>query len=104
MLTWLCNQLCRKLHDHDRSGEVEDGIAKTATVVERHGGITGYASAIGFFAHAVGETDKDLMALIGAAPLSRVQEFLFQQAIMRASPGAWKISLVFQMTLMTTGL
>jgi hypothetical protein len=41
--------------------------ANTATVVERQGCITGYATAIGFFAHAVGETNQDLMALIGAA-------------------------------------
>jgi hypothetical protein len=51
-----CNDLCRKVHGHDRSGELEDGFrAKTATVVERAGRMTGYATAIGFFAHAVGD-------------------------------------------------
>ena len=64
----ICNQLCRKVHGHARAGEVEDAVReKTATVVERFGRVTGYATAIGFFAHAVSETDDDMMALIGAA-------------------------------------
>jgi hypothetical protein len=101
----LCNQLCRKLHDHDRSGEVEDGIAKTAAVVERHGGITGYASAIGLFAHAVGETDEDLMALIRCRTAITGPGILvptgnharFSRCLENG------LSLVFQMMLMTTG-
>ena len=36
-------------------------------LVERHGRITGYATAIGFFNHAVAETNDDLKALIAAA-------------------------------------
>jgi hypothetical protein len=45
-----------------------DAVAKgTATLVEREGGITGYATVIGFFGHAVSETNQDLEALIGAA-------------------------------------
>lgn len=40
---------------------------KTATVVERNGRVTGYATSIGFFAHAVAETNEDIMALICAA-------------------------------------
>jgi len=32
----------------------------TATVVEHDGRITGYATTIGFFGHAVGETNEDL--------------------------------------------
>jgi hypothetical protein len=35
--------------------------------MERAGRITGYATAIAFFGHAVGETNDDLKALIGAA-------------------------------------
>jgi predicted N-acetyltransferase YhbS len=63
-----CNRLCRTVHGHDRSGEVEDAVReKTATVVERLGRVTGYATSIGFFAHAVSETNEDMMALIGAA-------------------------------------
>jgi hypothetical protein len=40
----------------------------SAMVVEHAGAITGYASAVGFFGHAVGESNRDLQALIGAAP------------------------------------
>jgi hypothetical protein len=36
-------------------------------VVERDGRITAYATGVAFFGHAVGETDDDLKALIGAA-------------------------------------
>ena len=33
-----------------------------------HGGrVTGYATVIGFFGHAVGESNRELQALIGAA-------------------------------------
>jgi hypothetical protein len=39
-----------------------------ASVVERDGRITGYATPIAFFGHAVGETNDDLKALIAAAP------------------------------------
>lgn len=63
-----CNQVCLKVHGHDRSGEVLDAIKQgTATVVEHGGRITGYATLVGFFGHAVGETNEDLKALIGAA-------------------------------------
>jgi GNAT superfamily N-acetyltransferase len=63
-----CNRLCRQVHGHDRAGELHDAIARgSATVVEHDGRITGYATIIGFFGHAVGETNKDLKALIGAA-------------------------------------
>jgi predicted N-acetyltransferase YhbS len=63
-----CNALCRKTHGHDRHGHLIDAIQQgTATVVERDGEITGYASMIGFFGHSVGETNDDLKALICAA-------------------------------------
>lgn len=63
-----CNQLCLKVHGHDRGPELLDAIkAGTATVVEHDGRITGYATLIGFFGHAVGESNEDLKALIGAA-------------------------------------
>ena len=63
-----CNQLCRNVHGHDRAGELKDAVAKgSATVVEHDGRISGYATVIGFFGHAVGETNKDLKALVGAA-------------------------------------
>jgi predicted N-acetyltransferase YhbS len=63
-----CNRLCTRVHGHDRGGELRDAIAQgSANVVEHEGGITGYATIIGFFGHAVGETNKDIKALIGAA-------------------------------------
>lgn len=63
-----CNQLHRRIHGFDRGPELLDAIkARTATVVEHDGRITGYATLIGFFGHAVGESNEDLKALIGAA-------------------------------------
>ena len=63
-----CCRLCEEVHGHDRRGELEEAIAKgIATVVEHDGRITGYATIIGFFGHALGETNKDLKALICAA-------------------------------------
>jgi len=63
-----CNRLCQQVHGHPRGGELGDAIAtSSATVVEHDRRITGYATIIGFFGHAVGETNKDLKALIGAA-------------------------------------
>jgi len=64
-----CNQVCMQVHGHDRRGELLDAIQQgTATVVEHGGRITGYATPIAFFGHAVGETNDALKALIGAAP------------------------------------
>jgi N-acetylglutamate synthase-like GNAT family acetyltransferase len=63
-----CNGLCRKVHGHERNHELFDAIKqKTASVVDHDGRISGYATMIGFFGHAVGETNEDLKALIGAA-------------------------------------
>lgn len=63
-----CNRLCHQVHGHDRKSEVLEAIRQgTATVVEREGRITGYATTVGFFGHAVGEENEDLKALIGAA-------------------------------------
>jgi hypothetical protein len=63
-----CDRLCQRVHGHDRDGELRDAIAKgSATVVEHSGRVTGYATVVGFFGHAVGETNEDVKALIGAA-------------------------------------
>lgn len=62
------NTLCFRVHGHDRGPELLDAIKQgTATVVEHHGRITGYATMVGFFGHAVGESNEELKALIGAA-------------------------------------
>ncbi|HXV25363.1 MAG TPA: GNAT family N-acetyltransferase [Alphaproteobacteria bacterium] len=64
-----CNSICKAVHGHDRSGEVLDAIGQgIASVVERDGRISGYTTCVGFFGHAVGEANSDIMALIAAAP------------------------------------
>jgi predicted N-acetyltransferase YhbS len=64
-----CNHLCKRVHGHERGAVLLDAIEQgTATVVEREDRITGYATVIGFAGHAVGESNSDLKALIGAAP------------------------------------
>jgi len=102
-----CNEVCRRVHGFDRSAELADAIAgNTATVVEHLGRITGYATEIGFLAHAVGECNEDLRALIGAAAAFRGPGFLvptrnhdlFRWCLDRGT------RLVSQRTLMTIGL
>ena len=63
-----CNRVCRKVHGHERGGELADSIQQgTAKVVERTARITGYSSSMAFFGHTVGETVRDVQALISAA-------------------------------------
>jgi len=63
-----CNRVAFDAHGHHRGGELADGIQQgSATVVERHGRITGYASSLAFFGHAVAETNPDLQAIIAAS-------------------------------------
>ncbi len=64
-----CNQVCRHVHGHDRSRELQDAMEQGhATVVEHAGHLSGYATVIGLAGHAVGETTAAVQALIGAAP------------------------------------
>ena len=64
-----CNGVCLRIHGHERGEELLEAIRRgTATVVEHDRRITGYATLIGFFGHAVGETNQELKALIGATP------------------------------------
>ena len=102
-----CNELCRAIHGHDRGGEIEDAVReKTATVVEHLGRVTGYATAIGFFAHAVAETNEDMMALIGATETITGPGILVPTR--NHALFTWCLNnnfqLVQQMTLMTIGL
>ncbi|MGA2878683.1 MAG: GNAT family N-acetyltransferase [Bryobacteraceae bacterium] len=63
-----CNGVALRVHGQHRGGELGDAIKQgTATVVERHGRITGYASSLAFSGHAVAETNLDLQAIIAAA-------------------------------------
>lgn len=62
------NRICERVHGHNRAGELRDAIREgSAVVVERDKRITGYASAFGYFGHAVAECNLDLKALIAAA-------------------------------------
>ncbi len=72
-----CNLLCQTIHGFDRSRELSQAIGQgTATVVEHDKIVTGYATSIGFFGHAVGKSNEDLKALIGAATSFAGQGFL----------------------------
>ncbi|MDB6019800.1 MAG: h16 [Pedosphaera sp.] len=63
-----CGRVCGVVHGHERAREVLEAVRQgTATVVEHEGRITGYATVVGFLGHAVGESNEDLKALIGAA-------------------------------------
>src|ERR1700731_3702816 len=54
-----CNRVCWQVHGHDRAGELHDAIKQGSATVAEHGDrITGYATIIGFFGHAVGETNR----------------------------------------------
>ena len=63
-----CDALCRRVHGHDRGGELQGAIAAgTARVVERPDRISGYATGFGYGWHAVAEGNEDLQALIASA-------------------------------------
>ena len=64
-----CNRLCLHVHGHERRGELAEAIKPAAWRASSSGPgrITGYATSIAFFGHAVGETNEDAQALIGAA-------------------------------------
>ena len=103
----VCNKLCREVHGFDRDRELRDAIrARSASVVEHLEEITGYATAIGFFAHAVARTNQDLKALIGAATEFPGPGFLLPTR--NHDVFEWclnsELKLVYQMTLMSTGL
>jgi predicted N-acetyltransferase YhbS len=102
-----CNALCRRIHGHDRSGELLEAITDgTATVVEHGDHLTGYATVLGFSGHAVGESNAALQALIGAAA-----EFVGPGCLLPTRNGelfrwclAQGLRVVQPMTLMSLGL
>jgi predicted N-acetyltransferase YhbS len=102
-----CNRLCLRVHGHHRGGELRDAIRHgVATVVVRAGRITGYATQIAFFAHAVAETNDDIKALIGAAASFDGPGFLVPSRngdLMRWCLGK-ALRVTQPMTLMTIGL
>lgn len=102
-----CNQICNEVHGFDRANELRDAIAQNAASVVEHGGrITGYTTAVAFFGHSVALTNRDLMALIGAAAefggpglLLPTRNYEVFNWCLEAG-----LKLVFQMTLMSVGL
>jgi predicted N-acetyltransferase YhbS len=103
----LCDALCRRIHGHDRGGELQDAVSQgTARVVEHLGEITAYCTDIAFFAHAVAETNQGLKALIGAASAFPGGGFLLPTR--NGELFRWcllsRLRLVHQLTLMTIGL
>jgi hypothetical protein len=102
-----CNDLCLRVHGHDRGGELNDAIKQgTAVVAESRGRITAYASSVAFFAHAIGETNEDLKALIAAATVFQGPGILVPAR--NAGLFRWCLEnglrVVQPMTLMTMGL
>jgi GNAT superfamily N-acetyltransferase len=102
-----CNALCRRVHGFERTAELADAIEhQAATVVEHLGRVTGYATDIGYFGHAVGETNEDVKALIGSAAAFSGPGILVPTR--NHDLFAWclehRLRLVKQQTLMTTGL
>ncbi len=102
-----CNRLCLSVHGHDRGRELADAIAQgTARVVERAGRVTGYATNIGYLGHAVGRSNEELKALIGAAPGFFGPGFLLPTR--NADLFRWCLDqgfrVVYPMTLMSRGL
>jgi predicted N-acetyltransferase YhbS len=62
-----CDMVARQVHGFSRTAELAEAIRQgTASVVEREGRITGYATALAFSGHAAAETNPDLEALIAS--------------------------------------
>lgn len=102
-----CNAVCFDVHGFDRGGELKDAIDRgTATVVERDGQITGYATEVGFFAHSVARSNADLIALIAAAPAFTGPGFILPTRNYEVF--SWCLAnglrLMQPLTLMSTGL
>ena len=102
-----CNDICRRVHGHDRRGDLLDALQwASANVVERQGRITGYSTGIGWFHHAVAESNDDLKALISAASAFAGPGFfvpsrngeLFRWCLEQG------LRVIQPMTLMTVGL
>jgi predicted N-acetyltransferase YhbS len=102
-----CEALCHDVHGFDRGKELSDAVGQgSAMVVEHQGQITGYTTGIAFFAHTVCRTNRDLQALIGAAPEFGGPGFLLPTR--NYDVFAWSLAnglrVAYPMTLMTMGL
>lgn len=102
-----CNRLCREVHGHDRKRELFEATKQGSALVVEHGGaVTGYATLIGFFGHAVGRTNGELKALIGAATSFQSPGFLLPTR--NGELLRWCLEhglrIMYPMTLMSYGL
>jgi predicted N-acetyltransferase YhbS len=62
-----CDTVCRRVHGHDRRGELAEAIDRgMALVVEHDGRITAYTSGLGFTGHCAAESNDGLKALVGS--------------------------------------
>ena len=102
-----CNELCYKVHGHNRSSELLGAIkAGTAYVVEYNNGISGYTTQLGFFGHTVAETNNELKAIIGAATNFSGPGFLLPSRNTEVLVWCLRngLQIVQPMTLMSKGL
>jgi len=102
-----CNDLCHRVHGHDRCGELRDAVTDhTARVVESREGVTGYATNLSYDGHVIGRTNDDLKALIGSADAFGGTGILIPTR--NTELFRWcldhKLQVVQQMSLMTMGL
>jgi GNAT superfamily N-acetyltransferase len=102
-----CNQLCYKVHGHDRSHELPGAIkAGTFSVVEYNGMITGYTTQVGFLGHTIAATNTGLKALIGVSANFSGPGFLLPSR--NAEVLRWCLQnglrIIQPMTLMSKGL
>lgn len=102
-----CAELSTRVHGHARRAEVEFGLSQgTARVAEHGGRVSGYATDLGFFGHAVAAGNDALAALIAGAERISGPGFLlpsrngelFRFCLARG------LKVVQPMTLMSTGL
>ena len=99
--------LAFRVHGHTRHSEAAAAVQQgTATVVTREGRISGYSTLVGFFGHAVGESNEDIKALIAAAESFPGAGFLLPTR--NAELLRWCLNhglrIVQPMTLMSRGL
>lgn len=102
-----CNDLHERVHGFTRERELRGAIEHgAASVVESGSRITGYTTGVGFMGYAVGESDEDLKALIGAAKEFQGPGLLLPTR--NAGLLRWCLSkglrIVMPMTLMSAGL
>ena len=100
------DELSLRVHGHTRHTEVVEAVQNgSARVTERGGRITGYVTTLGFFGHAVGETNEDLKAIIAAADAFAGPGFLLPTR--NAEVLRWCLNnglrIIQPMTLMSTG-